>query len=179
MINLDFIHDTHHAKATPLIGRGFFNIVIQLIAASQKSICVTVFQGSRQALKNQTKTGRLVSALVKAKERGVDVRVLIHSPATSFRILRTNEDFLTALRQGGLNYRLGRPDDTLHAKLMIIDDLVTICGSHNMTDRGLWDNYEAAVAVESAEIAQTFMKYFEFLWKRSRKEDIEWQGSGE
>lgn len=177
MAGLSDIRGTAKGMVTPFIGRDYFNNLVQLVAKSEKSLDMTVFQGSRQVVKKSSKTGRLWDSIARAHQKGVNVRILLHSPSASLKILSENVEFVRILEKSGVPYRLGRPDDTVHCKLVIIDGLITVCGSHNFTNRGLWDNYEASLAVESSETADTFKHYFDFLWRRSRQGGGQWYES--
>lgn len=88
-----------------------------------------------------------------AARRGSDVRLII--PARSNHRLAdlARQGYLLELQQAGgkvMLYERGM----VHAKIMLVDDALSITGSANMDVRSLLLNYEVAVACESPEMSK-------------------------
>lgn len=167
---LESIRGTENGRVTPLIGRDFFTNLYSILHKAERSVLFTCFQSSYNAQKETSKTGRLLQQIYRAHERGVVVKAVVNKPRSGKQIAAANNHFINFLASGSIPYRLGRLDDTVHAKFFIIDNRILIVGSHNLTDAGLWDNYEASLAVESESAALTYLSYFDYLWQRGRKE---------
>lgn len=163
------IRGTSHGIVTPLVGRDYFANMVDIIHKSERSIHFTVFQSSRNAANKRTKTGRLVASILKAKSRGVDVQCIINFPSRNYLTHAANNTIIRLFKENKIPFVLGRADDTIHSKFFIIDHSIVVVGSHNITDRGLWDNYEASLAVECPDAAAYYAAYFNFLYSRGRK----------
>jgi len=170
MIMLSDIRGTTEGEVTPLIGRDFFVNMYSMLSKAEKSVLFTCFQSSSSAKKETSKTGRLLKQIRLCHERGLHVRAVVNYPRAGNKMAASNNDFINFLHDSGILYRLGRPDDTVHAKFFVIDNRILVVGSHNLTNAGLWDNYEASLAVESESAALTYISYFNYLWTRGRME---------
>jgi cardiolipin synthase len=52
------------------------------------------------------------------------------------------------------------PQKTTHAKLMIVDEQMTLLGSTNWTYYALTHNHEASLVIRSKEVAKELADYF-------------------
>lgn len=100
---------------------------------------------------------QVVEALERAAARGVTVQVLADEEGGD------TARSLAGLRQAGVETRLDSPSVTLHAKLVIADDVVLL-GSHNLTTAALTLNREASVLVADAQVAAWYAAWFDDLW---------------
>ena len=94
----------------------------------------------------------LTKALCIAARRGLDVRVVV--PAVSNHRLAdlVRRGFLREVQEAGGTVWLFKPG-MLHAKVILLDDSVSVLGSMNMDMRSLFLNYEIALIVHSQETA--------------------------
>lgn len=98
-------------------------------------------------------------ALIKAKSRGIDVRVIIDANSTSTRntkhkLLRTNGILLKTENYAG----------KLHSKTIIIDDEYIITGSMNFSNSGENKNDENILIIKNPEFAKSHKRFFLYLW---------------
>ncbi len=105
----------------------------------------------------------LLQALIAARARGADVRVVLEKSGFSDDLNAANETARQVLVAGGVGVRLDSPDVVTHAKVVVADDWVVV-HSGNWVRTGLKKNHEAGAAVRSAEIADEAAAYFEGLW---------------
>jgi phosphatidylserine/phosphatidylglycerophosphate/cardiolipin synthase-like enzyme len=110
--------------------------ILSLINSAQDSIYIEVYLLSSR---------EVVDALVSARQRGVDVRVILEQRISG----DANPNSYTSLQAGGAevcwaptHYKL------MHSKLMIIDGRTAIVGSHNLSNAALRDNREHSLLVE-------------------------------
>jgi len=96
----------------------------------------------------------LLSALCLAARRGVAVDLLL--PARSNHRLSdlARERALRALVQAGA--RVWLAPQMLHAKLVVVDEVVALAGSANLDSRSLFLNYELMVAFHGADDVRRF-----------------------
>lgn len=88
----------------------------------------------------------------KAKARR-DVRGLMHMRSEAMR-----------LRDYGLQTKVLPTDRTMHTKAILVDGERLILGSHNLTERGTAENYEASLLITECQAVTLFENYFERMW---------------
>jgi len=98
---------------------------------------------------------RLNMGLVRAKRRGVKVRVLVDG----YKVFQL-------AKKMGFDCRYVGNSRMLHTKAISIDNNTVIIGSHNLTKRATTDNYEISLAIQDYEVFEQFRTYFDKLWLR-------------
>ena len=148
------------ANVVPVTDRQYFDTALARIESAQKSIHIASFEMKHYDSRPSSKMNRLVRQLVYAKERGVDVKVVTDEYS------RENNAH-SMLAENGVPIRLDGRDQTLHAKLIIVDGKVVLLGSTNLSFFGLEKNREANVMIDDEAVAQSFERYFKDVWESS------------
>lgn len=132
---------------------------IELIDGAQTSIDVAQFTFSRD---------KIEAALLRAHERGVDVRLAMNSQQEQ------GDNPSTRLRNAGVPVRFIKGKDVgdwaglQHAKFMLVDDETTLMGSNNWSSTGVSINEENTIVVASSAedpMIQAFDCYFEMMYE--------------
>jgi phosphatidylserine/phosphatidylglycerophosphate/cardiolipin synthase-like enzyme len=103
-----------------------------------------------------------VKALVGAKKRGVDVRVLTDRGRLNDLKQQTA---LSALREAGIPIKINRHDALMHLKQVVIDDEVNTNGSMNQTTSGNRYNDERLDIIRDHAITVKAREKFLLLWR--------------
>ena len=103
-----------------------------------------------------------VKALVEAKRRGVDVRLLTDRERLNDPKQRTA---LSALREAGIPIRINQHDGLMHLKQAVIDDEINTTGSMNQTTSGNRYNDERLDIIRDHAITVQAREKFLSLWK--------------
>ncbi len=136
--------------------------IVDEINASEKSIDIAVYDFTSRPL---------ARALVKAKNRGVKIRVILDRSANGPDNRYTKYPFLKA---NGIDVRFAVPhiawdrEGLMHNKFAVIDNRVVITGSANWTASAFKINDENILIIKRFDIANAYEKEFDYLWKRSR-----------
>jgi len=154
--------NTDIAVALPLVGRDYAYTVPRLIDAADTRVSITVYQSSYTPGK-PTKPDLIINALLRAKTRGVDVKALVNFTGAASNTT-SNTALAQCLTENKIPVRAARSGYLVHGKVVIIDSECSVLGSHNLTQRGLWHNYEASVAVHNAPVAESLEAWFDWLW---------------
>lgn len=85
---------------------------------------------------------------------GVQVRAIVDSPIQAL-----------SLRAYGIATKTLPTKKVLHTKAILIDDKTLIIGSHNLTEKGTSENFEASIAIQEPELCLDFADYYERLWE--------------
>ncbi len=106
----------------------------------------------------------IADALVKARKRGVNVRVILDG-----EFGRTVKPIIKKLEQNGI-YVLydNNLKATMHNKYAIVDDSLVITGSYNWTKGANSFNYENLLILRSGELARIFKENFDKMWTEFR-----------
>jgi cardiolipin synthase len=104
----------------------------------------------------------LLEALCMAAGRGIDLRLIIPKRSNHRLADLAREGYLSQLQESGANILLYRPR-MLHAKALLIDDVVAVTGSANMDMRSLMLNYEVALCVYSPDVIDSLDAWMRVL----------------
>ncbi|MBN1872300.1 MAG: phospholipase D family protein [Candidatus Omnitrophica bacterium] len=108
----------------------------------------------------------LAQALVRAKERGVTVRVFIDGDNADDQYSKA-----TYLKRSGLDVLTEKGVGLMHNKFCIIDDKIVITGSFNWTNSADLKNDENLLIIESEKIARKYRLQFEKYWLGTYKDE--------
>jgi len=144
----------------------YYNTLLEDIRRANKSILVAMYVIKYDPFDFDDPVNRLLEELVRARERGVDVRVLIEFK-TRGEELYENLEAYEFLKNHNISVKLDRdPSTTIHTKLVIIDDRIVYLGSHNWSEESLQHNDEVSVRIVSEDNARSLEEYFQVLWSR-------------
>jgi phosphatidylserine/phosphatidylglycerophosphate/cardiolipin synthase-like enzyme len=111
-----------------------------------------------------SKTNRLVDELVSARERGVDVKVILEHSNYNLTLNKINAATKQHLEAGGVEVRFDREEITTHAKVVLADQQVMI-GSVNWGYLALEVRNECSLVISISSIVTFFEDYFMKIWE--------------
>lgn len=124
--------------------------IIQIIKNAKHYIYIPTFLITHTQITNE---------LINAKNRGVDVRLIIDANSTY-----TRNSKHTILRQNGILLKTENYAGKLHSKTIIVDDEYLITGSMNLSNSGENKNDENTVIIKNSQIAKHHKEFFLYLW---------------
>jgi len=100
-------------------------------------------------------------ALVRAKQRGVDVKVIVEKTQVSkyseyWKLMKNN---ITVLNDSNPDY--------MHDKFVIIDGQIVATGSYNWTKHATYYNNENLLIIWSKELAEKYEREFEKIFNKA------------
>lgn len=136
---------------------------IRLYFAPSPKICPAVCAFIRSAVRSvdvcafDIKLDTVADALIDAKARGIDVRVV------------TDTDYLKnpalcRLSRAGIPIVSDRKSSLMHNKFIVADSRFVWTGSYNLTDNGTERNDNNALLIESPSIAKGYEERFKQYW---------------
>jgi phosphatidylserine/phosphatidylglycerophosphate/cardiolipin synthase-like enzyme len=105
----------------------------------------------------------MAQALIRAHERGVNVRVLLDE-----RSEYTNRNVIDLLREAKVLVRLDGSHAIAHNKVMVIDAQTVVTGSYNFTNAAQSRNAENLLVLGSPELALSYKNNWLSHWAHSR-----------
>ena len=103
----------------------------------------------------------VVKALVEAKHRGVDVRVITDRERLNDP---KQQSAVNTLRLAGVPVRINRHDALMHIKQVVIDDVINTSGSANHTTSGNRYNDERLDVITDARLTAKAREKFLAMW---------------
>ena len=147
----------------------YASLVLELLRGARRSVHVAMYRVSIYPSYPDSLANELVDALISAAGRGLDVRVLIDDCSTYAESADANLASAITLHQRGIEVRLDAPEETTHAKLIVIDEESVVLGSTNWNYYSLERNVEVNVGLlRIPAVAAPFEAYFEILWESGR-----------
>jgi cardiolipin synthase len=101
-----------------------------------------------------------IAALIAARQRGVDVRVIVPGPVNDAKVTSyaSHSTWGPILKAGGKIYEF--QPTMFHCKVLIVDDLLVSLGSTNFDERSFRINDEASLNVYDAGFAREQSRIF-------------------
>ncbi|MBW9221460.1 phospholipase [Methanothermococcus sp. SCGC AD-155-C09] len=130
----------------------YYYHVLNAISSAEREIDIIMF-----SIYKCKKTEELLNELIKARKRGVFIRIILDKDVDS------NKEVKNILGSEKIPIKLAE-DRRIHNKLIIIDKDILIIGSHNWTDKALFENRESSVAIRDKNTIKKMKRYFESVW---------------
>jgi len=133
---------------------GCQDAIIALIDKAHKTIDIAMYYLTSR---------EIAQALVRAKDRGVQVRVLLDKSQETQKFSKSRY-----LIKRGFSVRYHTGYGLMHNKFAVIDNAVLIAGSFNWTPTADQQNEENLLIINDPGTVQKFAERFEYLWKQAR-----------
>jgi len=136
----NFKNSTYEICFTP--GQNCTNIIVKNIDKAKKSLLVQAYSFT---------SAPIAKAIIDAKKRGVDVKVILDK--SQFSQKYSSAKFL--MNQEIQTWRDNKVA-IAHNKVMVIDDMITITGSFNFTKAAQERNAENVLVIEDSVLAKKY-----------------------
>jgi phosphatidylserine/phosphatidylglycerophosphate/cardiolipin synthase-like enzyme len=130
------------------------SLLINLISQAKKSVYVAIYSFTRDGL---------ARALIDAKNRGVEVKVVIEED----NAYGQGSDY-QMLKDAGVDVRLDGNPALMHHKFMIVDGELMVTGSYNWSTAAEDRNDENFVVIRDKEVVDRFTQEFNRLLSTAR-----------
>ena len=161
----------YEAQVEDISGRKYFPAVKDALSKAKKSISLVMYLIELSSHKENLKADQLVSSLIEAKQRGVDVEVILDQNV-DFVQRRSKSEWeakvksmraYKRLKEAGVKARYDEPVRYTHAKAIIIDERIVILGSTNWTESSLNKSNEINVLIKSKSLADEVLSYIKAI----------------
>ena len=156
-----------------LLDEKFLSATTALIKAAEKEIYIMAYLMTMPIWKKPGKEVILYQALDSATRRGLDCRVILNHTTPENNIVRQNTVAGKWLKSHGIKCKSIVRNRTVHAKMILVDGVTMIIGSHNWSRRAVERNVEASVELREKEVVKKARENFLNLWKEAK-----WMGTG-
>ncbi len=146
------------AEITILADSDYFFTVERLLGGARERIDLAMFL-FKQGKARDNRPARLIEALIAARRKGLEVRVLLEHSGHDKGLNKSNQEAAEALRKGGVTVRFDSPNRTQHGKFLVVDGRYCVVGSHNLSQSALKYNHELSLLIDSPELARELLAY--------------------
>ncbi len=153
------------SKVKLILDEKFLVVAAALIKAAKKEVYVEAYLMSKPRRKKPGKEELLYNELLGAMRRGLDCKVILNYTNPENKMIKENVAASEWLKAQGISVRAVGRNRTVHAKMIIVDGVSLILGSHNWTSRAMTRNIEASVQVEEFGVVKMARDKFLELWK--------------
>lgn len=136
----------------------YYPLARELVEAANESIHVIMFYFKYDPGDPEDPVNELIWAMGNATLRGVELHVILEDS------IHDNVRAYNYFARIGANVTFDKNGVRTHCKLIVVDRLYVLVGSHNLTESALWWNHEASVLIRSREVAEAFIRYFNEIW---------------
>ena len=144
--------------------RDYTPYLLSSFGESQDYIHITMYLMKYYPDDSSNGVSQLQKALVSAKNRGVDVRVILEWSDYNNSLNENNESTYVYLDSMGIDVKFDPVGVTTHAKFAVIDDKVAFAGSSNWTKSAIEDNHEMNIKLQNSDVVKDMESYFQDLW---------------
>ena len=145
-----------NASAEVVFGKAYQEILHKYFTQSESSITIAMYFIIIGPEDKTNPVNELVDDLIAAKNRGVEVKVILEDSK-----LKENRLAYEKLRENSIDVYFDTPRHLLHTKGVVIDDRYVFLGSANWSRAAIEDNYEATYFVDSIQDALVLKKHIE------------------
>lgn len=139
-----------------------------IVAQAKKSIFISTFKLEINTTTRGVRLKKLIDSLVKKSASGVDVRLLINEPNSRGYIPPANAKAITFLRPSKIKIRQLPRNRVCHAKVLIVDNEIAICGSHNLSVKSCHYNFELSCLLTEDQPVQLLTTSYKRAWDVSK-----------
>lgn len=172
VLSLSLISLSDEVTVTPLLdtpnNQAYYDKLMEAVRGARSSIEIMMATADHYPDYPDGLQRQLFDALVEAKERGVEVKLLLDKSNWSKDITETNKQTGTFLRNRGVKVKFDDPGVTTHAKFVVVDNEAVILGSSNWNYPTYTDTYQTNIGLSSPEVAMFYGKVFDTVWDREQ-----------
>jgi len=160
------------SKIIPLFDEDYSNIAKKLIHEAKKKIYITTYKLEPRKGPRAQRINSLIEELFAAHLRGVQIYMLLNFYENHKATSNINWYAARIFQKNGIIAKYQTSGRTLHQKLILIDDVYVIAGSHNLSVKSLAENIELSFLIQDDIIYKESETKFLKLWETAK--DFPW-----
>lgn len=154
----------HQAEVENIPSGSYFETALHEIQQAKSSIHLAMYVVALPPKKPGSQAHRLLEALVQARERGAEVKVLLDHSQDFLGPAGRNKEAFRYLRDRGVEVSFDEATKLMHAKVLVIDEETVLLGSTNWSEGALARNLEGNALIRSKEFAREVLAGFKGRW---------------
>ena len=116
-------------------------------------------------------TYTLIDEILKAKSRGVEVRIILDKDAEGevFGSRIINDEAFKLFKQNDIDVCYDTEEQVTHTKLILVDNRHVVIGSHNWTAGSFYAYDDTSIYIDSEDLAKDYIQNFKERWNEYNK----------
>ena len=131
-----------------LINEEFLPKAIELVLKAHNSIDISTFKAEMTTKPRGRRLKNFFDTVIEKTRLGIPVRFLITKRESYGHVPLTNLFAVRELKANRVKVRHLRNDRLCHAKIIIVDGIAAIIGSHNLSIKSCSSNFECSVYID-------------------------------
>jgi phosphatidylserine/phosphatidylglycerophosphate/cardiolipin synthase-like enzyme len=131
--------------------------LINTINSANKTLDIAIYSLTKKDI---------VDAVIQAKERNVDVRLLTDKTEAKTKSQKAE---LQLLKNNGIPIKINTHSGLLHDKFTVVDSQIIATGSFNYSNNAVYDNDENLIIIRDASVAQGYDNEFNNMWNNNSR----------
>jgi len=149
---------------TPLPGQTFYPNLVESIKNAKLSIDIMQYQWNFYIYQPDNPVQILNQILLEKIRRGLKCRIILNKEGRGQNLMKINMEASKYLIEAGAKVKFGKTTPINHSKLFLLDDNISILGSHNLSGRSFKINNEVSILINSVPVNQEYRRYFDQIW---------------
>jgi len=152
-----------NVKGEVILGSQYTYVMEELISNAEKSISVMQFYISFSLQNTVSPVNKLVNLLIEAKNRGVDVTVVMDKDKDDdvYNSRMINLPTYEILKKNQINVFFDTEEKVTHSKIAVFDKNIVVIGSHNWTAASFTYYDETSIKIISAKVGEYYSDYID------------------
>lgn len=150
-------------EADDLSGEMYFEKVRKVLEDAEEEIFIVMYIIELKDESEKNPIYKLCENLVKAKKRGVEVKVILEAD------IKKNEYAYYYLDKNGIDVSIDISGQHKHDKGIVVDRKWVIAGSANWTEAALRYNSETSILVNSPELAESILARYTLIKTKKKQ----------
>ena len=152
------------AETIVLIENDYSLTIKNIIPTATKSLYAIIYVAKPHLKRAHDDVKLILDEIISLSKKGIDVKILFNSTEINNIVSRANKVSFDYLRMNGVIVKTTEKTRVTHSKLFIIDDNITVIGSHNLSETSLHKSREISILVKdlktNADLKAYFLKNF-------------------
>lgn len=142
---------------------------IEIITSAQRSIFFSTFKIYLSREEKKGGGNLLLDTLLKKVQEGIKVQAMLQCGYDGTSLSRINRVAAKLLISAGAKVKYLEGKRVVHAKIILVDDLFVLAGSHNWSISSLRRNFEISFYFWGPEIVSPIAAFTEEEWERAKE----------
>ena len=152
-----------------LIDEQFLLVASELIQKAKRNVFISTYKAEISPKPRGRRLRSLFDLLVLKARLGLDVRLYLNKLGDNWWVPRSNFTAVNALRSSKIQIRTPSGGRNCHAKIILIDNIVAIVGSHNLSITSCHRNFEVSCGVVDLNAVDLLYSTYEKVWSEGKK----------
>ena len=151
-----------------LLDERFLKEAVELISKAEKRIYITTFKAEITTKPRGRALAAFFALVCEKATLGVDTRLILNIVSKTGSVPITNRYAMQELPKQGVPVRYLPNNRICHAKIIIVDDIAAIIGSHNLSVKSCHNNFEVSYILQDSYLVGQLIGIFEGMWEQAK-----------